>query len=105
MTYRYGAKTTCADHRDGLTKLKPKVWATIVPTRTTKPVVALHTSLAHAKNAVRASAPYDARAFSYDRARGGHAMGEAEVYELVDGVWELRWEIPEGTYPNELPWK
>jgi hypothetical protein len=98
--------STCADHRDGLTKLKPKVWATIVPTRTTKPTVALHTSLAHAKNAVMASSPFEPRSYpGYDRAKGGYPVGEAEVYELVDGEWTLRYEVPEGTYPNDLPWR
>lgn len=98
-------RTVPADHRDGLTMLKPKVWASIVPTRTTKPVVALHTSIGHAKNAAVNAALWDSRSFPYDRAKGGYPVGASEVYELVDGVWELRWEIAEGTYPNELPWK
>lgn len=95
------------DHRKQLLKKKPLVWATIIPTRTTKPVVSLHTQASHAKNAVSATSPVNAyaRGLRYMRERGGHPVGEAEVYELVDGEWVLRWYISDGTYPNELPWK
>lgn len=93
---------TCEDYRDQLTKLKPKVWATIIPTRSTKPPVSLHTSVSHAKNAV--SATYSRR-YDFDTGRGGYPLAESEVYELVDGEWVLRWEIADGTYPNDLPWK
>lgn len=96
---------TCWFYRDKLNEFKPQVWATIVPSRTTKPVVALHKSLAHAKNAVSASSPPRSAGFSHDSARGGYPVAEAEVHELVDGEWVLRWTVDQGTYPNELPWK
>ena len=98
--------------RDKLTKIKPKVWASIVPGRTTKSVVALHTSLGHAKNAALNSSPVlppGARgAFTripYDKDKGGHPVGESEIYELVDGEWTLRYSVSNLTYPNELPWR
>lgn len=94
-------------HREQLLKKKPLVWATIIPTRTTKPVVALHTQAGHAKNAVQATSPKNAyaRGLTYMRERGGSPVGEAEVYELVDGEWVLRWYVADGTYPDELPWR
>lgn len=100
--------TITDDMRGQLTKLKPKVWASIVPGRTTKPVVALHTSLAHAKNAARNSTPVlppGVRYPTYDKTKGGSPLGECEIYELVDGEWVLRYAVSNLTYPNELPWR
>ena len=91
-------------HRDILRNNKPRVWATIVPTRTTKPVVVLHNTLAHAKTAVRNVKVTSSPRPGYDKDRGGYPVGESEVYELIDGVWTLQWRIEEGTYPDELPW-
>jgi hypothetical protein len=28
----------------------------------------------------------------------------AQVYELDDGEWKLKWDIPKGTPKSELPW-
>jgi hypothetical protein len=87
------------DMRDGL--LKPqKAFATICPNRTTKPVVALHTTLGQAKSAVSAQT-----AGHYSKAKGGFPLHEAEVYHLVDGAWVLLHRIEHGTFTSDLPWK
>lgn len=80
-------------------QLKPvPAYATIIPARTTKPVVSLHNSLGHAKNAVQA------QGFGYQSGRG-YRVHEAEVYCLdYDGSWKLMWRIEEGTFADELPW-
>lgn len=96
------------DMRGQLTKLKPKVWASIVPGRTTKAVVALHTNLGHAKNAALNSSPVlppGTRYPMYKQEMGGSPLGESEIYELVDGEWVLRYSVTNLTYPNELPWR
>lgn len=92
-------------YREQLEKMKPPTWATIIPTRSTKKIVAIHNTVGHAKAAVSSSSPPRTCTLGYDAAKGGYPVAEAEIHELVDGEWVLRWEIPEGTYPNELPWK
>lgn len=91
------------DHRNALKNVKPKVWATIIPSRTTKPIVSLHTQCSHAKNAVKAS-HMNNKHRSYDSSKGGYPLAEAEVYQLIDNEWILQWRIEEGTYPHDLPW-
>lgn len=92
--------------RRSINDIPQKVYATIVPTRTTKPIVALHTTLGQAKNAVLAAGAPGA----YSKEKGGYPVHESEVYRLETGkgeglVWELVYRIEEGTYPNDLPWK
>lgn len=90
----------CAPYREQLVQPKVPVYATIIPSRTTKGVVAMHMQLGHAKNAVTTQT-----CGPYDRSRGGYAVDEAEVYELVDGAWRLLWRIERGTYKDDLPWR
>jgi hypothetical protein len=94
-------KPVTNEHRDLLNRKPRQVYASIVPERTTKPVVALHTQLSHAKNAVTAQGAGG----RFDRARGGYPVHEAEVYQLVNDLWVLLYRVEEGTYPDDLPWK
>lgn len=32
------------------------------------------------------------------------AVCDAVVYELDDGEWRVKWDIPKGTPKSELPW-
>lgn len=90
------------DLRTELARKRPDTWATIIPSRSSNPVVKTHATLAHAKNAVSGRQG----AFgAYLSEKGGWPLPEAEVYHLVDGEWELLWRIENGTYPNDLPWK
>lgn len=87
--------------REELINTKLPIWATIIPSRSTKGVVALHKTEGHAKNAVRATGGTG----RYNQTLGGYPVNEAEVYRLVHGQWELVWSIEKGTYPHELPWR
>lgn len=88
------------DMRETLFGRPQKVFATICPNRTTKPVVSLHSTVGQAKNAVVAQTKG-----GYDRDKGGHQLREAEIYHLVEGIWVLLYRVEDGTYPNDLPWK
>lgn len=78
--------------REELQHKEIPAYATIIPRRTTKGTVALHTRLAHARNAV------SAQGFGYPR-----RYAEAEVYELKDGNWRLLYRIEHGA--TTLPWQ
>ena len=92
------------DHREILRKKALPTWATIIPARTTKDVVTLHNQRSHAFNAVKQSRPAGSTA-RYDDSKGGRPTAECEIYERVGDEWVLRWQVAEGTYPNDLPWR
>lgn len=88
--------TITEDHRDKLRKTKIPAYATIIPYRSTKGAVALHTQLSHAKNAVSAQNFWN----QIERQR---AYREAEIWYLLEGQWVRLWRIEEGA--AELPWR
>jgi hypothetical protein len=56
-----------------------------------------HSNIGHVKTAIMGSFPN----FGYPSS--GHVR-IAQVFRLVDGEWELMWEIPTNTPRSELPW-
>lgn len=91
--------------RETLFNFPTKAYATIIPSRTTKPVVCLHTSLGQAKNAVNAQS-YGGEWLTIGNKREYiQVVAEAEVYELTDGQWKLLWRIEPDTPKIYLPWK
>lgn len=104
----YRAPEITDEHRDTLRAKKMPVYATIVPGRTTKPAVSLHTRLSHAKNAVQSN--YSNQRSAYDYEARCYRLGEAEIYQLVDAheggtTWSLLYRVEEGTLANDVPWK
>lgn len=91
--------------RETLFNFPTKAYATIIPSRTTKPVVCLHTTLGQAKNAVNAQSYGGEWMDVKGRRMYVNKVAEAEVYELTNGKWQLLWRIERDTPKIYLPWK